>query len=108
MTGGPASNRLSLSGKVVEVEPLRHTPAGVPIASGRLAHQSEQQEAGAQRKVSVVVDWLAAGRLAGLMSAAPLGTALLAEGFIAPRTRAQRSVVFHIVQVNLLGEGHGL
>ena len=97
-----------LSGRIVELEPLRHTPAGVPVASGRLRHESQQAEAGGIRRVELEVDWLAAGEPARLIAKAPLGIRMEAEGFLAPRTRTQRQPVLHIVKFDLLEEGDGI
>jgi primosomal replication protein N len=101
-------NSVVLSGRIVELEPLRHTPAGIPVASGRLRHESQQGEAGGVRKVELEVDWLAAGDAARLIAKAPLGMRMEAEGFLAPRTRKHRQPVLHIVRFNLLEEGNGI
>ena len=101
-------NSVVLSGRVTELEPLRHTPAGVPIASGRLRHESRQAEAGGERAVELEVDWLAAGDTARLIAGAPLGIRLEAEGFLAPKTRTRRQAVLHIVRFDLLEEGNGV
>ena len=50
-----ADNRVSLHGRLVELDALRYTPAGVPIVKFRLAHESEQSEGGALRKVGCEV-----------------------------------------------------
>ena len=42
-------NRLQLTASVVEREPVRYTPAGVPIASCTLHHRTEVVEAGIAR-----------------------------------------------------------
>ena len=57
----PGLNELRLDARVAEVLPLRLTPAGVPIASCVLAHESKQVEAGLTRDVSVEVQAVAVG-----------------------------------------------
>jgi len=97
-----------LSGRVTELEPLRHTPGGIPIASGRLRHESRQEEAGGLRTVELEMDWLAAGEAAKLLAAAPLGIRMEAAGFLAPRARRRPHAVLHIVKFDLLEENHGI
>lgn len=101
-------NNVVLSGRVTELEPLRHTPAGVPIASGRLRHESKQAEAGSARNVEFELDWLAAGEAAKLIAKAPLGIRLEAEGFLAAKAKTRRQAVLHIVRFDLLGENNGI
>ena len=42
-------NQFVLSGKLIELDALRYTPAGIPVVNFRLSHESEQIEAGAKR-----------------------------------------------------------
>jgi len=46
-----ALNRLELSGRLLERGALRLTPAGLAALEFKLAHESEQDEAGGKRKV---------------------------------------------------------
>jgi len=43
-------NRVELSGRLLELGALRYTPAGLAALEFKLAHESEQDEAGAKRK----------------------------------------------------------
>jgi len=45
------ANALSLQGTIAGIEPLRHTPAGLPLLEFKLAHRSMQVEAGFKRQV---------------------------------------------------------
>ena len=87
-------NKLVLSAEVVQIEPLRYTPAGIPLLSVVLRHVSEQVEAGMKRKVECEVNAVALGDIAliGLKT----GTHILATGFLAKRSLKSTQLVMHI------------
>ena len=112
-----AVNELRLDARVAEVLPLRRTPAGVPIASCVLAHESKQIEAGLSRDVMVEVQAVALGDELDLGAAAPavvpqahqLGDGVQAEAHVA-RTpdEAQRvHVGLAVLAVVAVGPGYG-
>ena len=98
----PGLNELRLDARVAEVLPLRLTPAGVPIASCVLAHESKQVEAGLTRDVSVEVQAVALGDLAVVLAAAVPGCALRATGFLAARSQRSRTPVLHLNTIEFL------
>ena len=87
MPGQPQSNRLELTGQVVEVSPLRFTPAGVPVLEFLLSHESEVTEAGQQRRVALTLEVVALGDLARMQGSVQLGGSLRIQGFLAPRRK---------------------
>lgn len=93
------SNQLILTGRVVELEPLRYTPAGVAIVRFKLAHESEQTEAGAIRQLNMEIACVATEKMARLVCAAPLGTAVRVEGFIAHRGKNHRGIELHALNI---------
>ncbi len=95
-------NELRLEARVAEVLPLRRTPAGVPIASCVLAHESKQVEAGVTRDVSVEMQALVVGDLAAVLAAAAPGVALRVTGFIAAKSLRSRSPVLHLNTIEFL------
>jgi primosomal replication protein N len=98
------TNRLTLSGRLVERDALRYTPAGIALLDFKVEHDSEQVEAGAPRQVRLEMSCLAAERDARLLAQAPLGTAVELSGFVAPRGRSSRSVVLHVTEMEF-GQG---
>jgi primosomal replication protein N len=103
-----AENRLCLSGTLCEKKPLRHTPAGVPVAEARIAHESRQIEAGQERLVICELSVKALGEAARWLHAAPLGVALKAEGFLAAKSKSSRVPVLHLCTIEFLkGNEHG-
>ncbi len=95
-------NELRLEARVAEVLPLRRTPAGVPIASCVLAHESKQVEAGVTRDVSVEMQALVVGDLAAVLAAAAPGAARRVTGFIAAKSLRSRSPVLHLNTIEFL------
>ena len=58
-------NAVTLAGTLAQVEPLRHTPAGLPLLQFRLAHKSVQSEAGFKRQVECEVSCVVLGEAVG-------------------------------------------
>lgn len=88
-----------LRAEVVKIEPLRYTPAGIPLLSVVLRHVSEQIEAGMKRKVECLVNAVALGQellespaLKGLK----VGSEIEATGFLAKRSLKSTQLVMHI------------
>jgi primosomal replication protein N len=90
-------NKLALQAEVVHLEPLRYTPAGIPLLSVVLRHVSEQIEAGMKRKVECEVNAVVLGDLA--LIALKLNTHILATGFLARRSLKSTQLVMHINQI---------
>ena len=93
------ANRVTVSGKLIELDALRHTPAGVPVLKFRLQHDSSQMEAGGARKVSCEVAAVAFEREAKLLAAAKLGSSVKIVGFLAAKSRSSRTLVLHATQI---------
>jgi primosomal replication protein N len=88
-----------LSGVVVGLEPIRYTPAGMPLLSFVLQHASEQVEAGLKRKVECEVNAVAIGDIA--KQNIQLGSNIKAKGFLANRSAKSTQLVFHIEQLHI-------
>ncbi|MGQ5488116.1 primosomal replication protein N [Thauera sp. ZXT1-4] len=98
----PGLNELRLDARVAEVLPLRRTPAGVPVASCMLAHESKQVEAGLTREVSVELQAVALGDLAAVLAAATPGGAMRITGFLAAKSLRSRTPVLHLTTIEFL------
>jgi primosomal replication protein N len=94
--GSPPVNRLCLSAVLLQVAAPRYTPAGIPVIDVLFEHESEQEEAGQVRKVSLQLKGIAFGTVSESLSRQPLGTPLEASGFLT-NTRNGKGVVFHIL-----------
>ena len=97
-------NRLQLTASVVEREPVRYTPAGVPIASVTLQHRTEVVEAGIARLVELTMPAVAAGRACGLLESCEMGVEALFTGFLTKKHRNARTLVFHITEMQGTGK----
>ena len=88
-----------ISGVVVGLQPLRYTPAGIPLLSFVLQHASEQSEAGLKRKVECEVQAVALADLA--KSNIQIGDNIKAKGFLAKRSAKSTQLVLHIEQLQI-------
>jgi primosomal replication protein N len=98
------SNRLHLVASVIEREPVRYTPAGVPIVNCVLQHESQVVEAGVSRRVELTIPALAAGDISGKVAACALGVDARFAGFLAKKRRHAKTLVFHITALQDIGK----
>lgn len=89
-------NRMSLSGKLIGADALRHTPAGIALVNRRLRHVSDQMEAGVSRRVECEIEVLALADQAMRLSALADGESVRLSGFVANRSRASSHIVLHV------------
>ena len=89
-----------LSGVVISLQPIRYTPAGIPLLSFLLQHASEQIEAGLKRKVECEVNAVALGELA--KTNIQLGSSVKAKGFLAKRSAKSTQLVLHILAIQTI------
>ena len=94
-------NQVRLAGTVVAREALRHTPAGVPVLTFTVKHESTQVEGGVPRQVGLEIDAMAMGDVAQSMSALQAGQAVRLAGFLASRSRLSTRVVLHVNQFEI-------
>ena len=88
-------NQLVLTACLVEVSPLRYTPAGLPALNFSLESDTEVQEMGTKRQVKVSLKALAIGHLAESIGKQTLGSVWKFTGFLGA-ARQGKNVVFHI------------
>jgi primosomal replication protein N len=95
-------NRVLLSGSVLQRGALRYTPAGLPALDLVLQHQSEVEQAGLPRKVSLEIKALAIGDITKALAGLPLGSEARFAGFLAS-ARNGRGWLFHVTEVEPAG-----
>ncbi len=88
-------NRLVLGGEIVNLEPLRYSPAGVPIARATLKHQSKQSGQLMQCELTVAAQGENARKLAGLEP----GSQITATGSITRAGNNSRYLLMWIEQL---------
>ncbi|ANN67808.1 primosomal replication protein N [Bordetella bronchialis] len=98
-------NETALSAQVLEREPLRHTPAGIPVLEMLLEHASEVIEAGHPRRVELTIQAVAMGDLALMLADIQLGTSLQVQGFLAPVRQGAVKLKLHMQRVVRLPAG---
>jgi primosomal replication protein N len=91
-------NAVALSGTLAAIEPLRHTPAGIPLLNFKLAHKSQQTEGGYKRQVECEMSGIALGEVAVEMSRLGVGQSVRLNGFINRKNRMSAQLILHVTQ----------
>ena len=91
---------MTLAGTLAQVEPLRHTPAGLPLLQFKLAHKSVQTEAGFKRQVECEVSCVVLGEAATRLARTGPGTAITVTGFLNRKNRMSAQLVLHATQTD--------
>jgi primosomal replication protein N len=97
-----SQNRLELSGRLLELGSLRHTPAGVAALEFKLAHESEQDEAGGRRKVEAEISAIAFEAQARLIAARPLGSEVKLQGFLSAKSKRSKRLLLHVTNIEFV------
>jgi primosomal replication protein N len=91
-------NRLRISGTLIDVDPLRYSPAGIPIAEAVLRHRSSQTVANQMRQVECELRIQASGPLADRLAAASSGVQVRLEGVLNRRSVNSRQLILIVNQ----------
>ena len=97
-----ALNRLELSGRLLELGPLRHTPAGVAALEFKLVHESELEEAGVKRKVQAEIGAIAFEANARLIAGRPLGSEMRLAGFLSAKSKRSKKLMLHVTNIEFV------
>ena len=98
------ANEVALSGELAAVEPLRYTPAGIPLLSFRLTHRSRQTEAGLKRQVECEMGGVAMAEVAVAMSRLRPGQAVRVSGFLNRKNRLSAQLILHVTEATAIKE----
>jgi primosomal replication protein N len=93
---GSALNRVVLSGRIVEREALRYTPAGLPLVRLRIEHRSRMMEAGAPRDVQCTVDAVAVGDVVLQLPESGDTASVSVRGFLCRGSLRDERLVLHL------------
>lgn len=94
-------NELRLVGQLIVKDILRYTPAGLPVVTAQVLHESQQQEAHNQRVIRFEMPVITIGNLSNLLNQTEVGTMLECFGFLAPKKQGAKSLVLHLTQLNV-------
>jgi len=86
-------NRLVISGALIQVDPLRYSPAGVPIAEAVILHRSSQTVAAQIRQMEYELTVQASGTLAAQLAQLAIGTQVALEGALNRRSVNSRQLI---------------
>ena len=98
------SNEVALSGELTALEPLRYTPAGIALLNFRLAHRSQQIEAGLKRQVECEMGGVAMAEVAVAMSRFRAGQAVRVRGFLNRKNRMSAQLILHATEAREIKE----
>lgn len=96
------ANRVELTGHILATSGLRFTPAGVATVEMRLAHGSEQNEAGRPRQVMCEVEAIAFGETARKLSQSPAGAQVNLTGFLDRKSPRSSLLTVHVTDYELI------
>jgi primosomal replication protein N len=86
-------NRLVISGTLIQVDPVRYSPAGVPIAEAVILHRSSQTVATQARQVECELTVQASGSLATQLAQLATGVQVKLEGALNRRSVKSRQLI---------------
>ena len=84
---------------MLELGGLRYTPAGVAAVEFKLAHESQQDEAGGKRTIQAEVNAIAFETQAKLLSGRPLGSPVKVQGFLGAKGKRSKRLVLHVTNI---------
>ena len=98
------ANEIALTGELSVIEPLRYTPAGVPLLGFKLMHRSRQTEAGLKRQVECEMGGVAMAEVAVAMSRFKAGQAVRVRGFLNRKNRMSAQLILHATEAREIKE----
>ncbi len=93
------TNQTKISGVLLNKQPIRYTPAGIPLVSFVLQHQSQQTEAGMRRQVMCEVQIMALAEMALVADQLQVGSPIQVTGFLAKRSMKSTQLVLHVINI---------
>jgi primosomal replication protein N len=91
-----------LSGRLLELGALRYTPAGVAAVEFKLAHESQQDEAGGRRNIQAEIGAIAFETQAKLLAGRPLGSTVKLQGFLGAKSKRSKKLVLHVTNIEFI------
>lgn len=91
-----------MTGVLAGMEPLRHTPAGLPLLTFKLAHKSLQVEGGYRRQVECEVSCIALADAATQLSRMKQGADVKVTGFLNRKNRMSAQLVLHATSTEIV------
>ena len=98
------SNEIALTGELTVIEPLRYTPAGVPLLGFKLMHRSRQTEAGLKRQVECEMGGVAMAEVAVEMARLKPGQSVKVSGFLNRKNRMSAQLILHATEARAIKE----
>ena len=98
------SNRVELTGRILNTDGPRFTPGGIAVAQLRLQHTSEKIEAGRDRQMSFELDVVAFGPVAASLARQAVGRQIRITGFLDRKSPRSSQLALHVTDYVLIEE----
>lgn len=98
----PNLNQLVISGKIVDLNIPRYTPAGIMVTEFRISHVSHQEEAGIQRRIELELAAIALANMAEKIVHMGSGSNIELTGFITKKNRLSNQLVLHVSDAKII------
>lgn len=95
-------NQLAISGKIVDLNIPRYTPAGIMITEFRVSHSSSQEEAGIQRRIEFELTAIAMANIAEKIAHMGSGINIELTGFLTKKNRLSNQLVLHVSDARII------
>lgn len=92
-------NQLQLVASITERDAKRFTPAGIPVITAVLQHQSKQIEAETERIIEFEIPVIAIGKITVPFEKLEIGQVQRFIGFLTKRSQKSKSLVFHLTDI---------
>ena len=95
-------NLTTICGKLIKLNQIRYTPAGIEVIEFEINHSSTQLEASIHRQVTCDITAIAMSHLAKIVSSLTLETSIKLTGFLAKKSKMSSQLVLHVSQIDII------
>ncbi|HMV12615.1 MAG TPA: primosomal replication protein N [Nitrosomonas sp.] len=95
-------NLTTICGKLIKLNQIRYTPAGIEVIEFEINHNSTQTEASIHRQITCVITAIAMAHLAKTVSSLTIETSVKLTGFLAKKSKISSQLVLHVSQIDVI------
>ncbi|MBK7353565.1 MAG: primosomal replication protein N [Nitrosomonas sp.] len=95
-------NLTTICGKLIKLNQIRYTPAGIEVIEFEINHDSTQFEANIHRQITCVITAIAMSHLAKIASSLTIETSVKLTGFLARKNKMSSQLVLHVSQIDII------
>lgn len=95
-------NQTVICGKIARLGQLRFTPAGKAAIEFEITHNSDQIEAGIQRRITCEIFAVALADIANTISGLEIGTSVKLAGFLTKKSKMSAQLALHVTHIDII------